>query len=129
MKSPLFTSAIFAVIFVSAVDLFALKFHLFYAIIWFDMPMHFLGGFLVSILALSILVHNQGHVSYGKLLFWGIISALVIGIMWELFELYFGITYLYSPDYIGDNGMDVTMDLFGGFSAVVYSYFKLRTFK
>ena len=91
------------------------------------MSFHFLGGFFIGISALWILTWGgRSGFSYGQLLFWAVGMAFVAGIIWELFELYFGITYLYSPDYWGDNGMDVIMDITGGLFSTWYSFLKLK---
>jgi len=117
---------LWVLIWIGLLNVLTLAFHLYSAIFSFDMVMHFSGGFFVSIGALTVLTCNRTDFSYGQLLFWAVSTALIIGLLWELFELYFGITYLYSPDYIGDNGMDVTMDIAGGFMCAVYSYYKLK---
>jgi len=128
MKSPLFLSAILTTIIVAAIELVSFHFHLFYSIMWFDMIMHFSGGFLVAILALTIITYYKQDLSYGQVLFYGILAAFVIGVLWEIYELYEGITVWGSSSYWGDNGMDVTMDTLGGLVAVWFSYFKLRNF-
>ena len=126
-KSPLFKSFFSVLVLVALLDLIALKLHLFSTIMWFDMVMHFCGGFFIGLSILWVLTWNgKRDFSYGQILFWGVGSALVVGILWEFFELYFGITYLHSSDYIGDNGMDLIMDLSGSLLAVWYSYFKLK---
>ena len=129
LQNKLFKTFFCAIVVSGAVYMIDNIFHLFYSIMWFDMVMHFLGGFSVSMFALLILIIKRKNFSYGQMLFWGVTSAFVFGIIWELFELYFGMTYLYSHDYIGDNGMDVTMDVTGGLLAVWYGYYKLRNFK
>jgi hypothetical protein len=108
----------------------AIILHLFWAIMWFDMLMHFSGGFFVSIATLWIITINKTEILfYGKMLLWGVIMSLFFGVLWECFELYFDLTNIYSIDYIGDNGMDIVMDVSGGLVAVWYSYFKLKNSK
>jgi len=131
MHSPLFKSFFVTLLLVGFWNAVAFYFHLFTAINNFDMTFHFLGGFFVVISVLTILTNYKTDFSYGQLLFYGIASAFIIGILWECFELYFGITYWGtgfwpSMAYIADNGMDVTMDVTGGLFAVWYSYFKLK---
>jgi hypothetical protein len=128
MKSPLFLSAILTTIIVCTIELISFYFHLFYSIMWFDMIMHFSGGFLVALLALTIVTYYKQDLSYGQILFWGIITAFLIGVLWEVYELYEGITVWGSFGYWGDNGMDVTMDTFGGLVAVWYSYIRLHSY-
>ena len=128
MKSPLFKPFFIILVLVGALDLVATYLHLFDTIMWFDMIMHFSGGFFISSAVLLIFTRKFDRTfSYGELLLWGLGSAVVIGVLWECFELYFGITYFWSPSYWGDNGMDVTMDTFGGLIAVWYSYYTLTT--
>lgn len=127
MKSPLFKTFFTVLFTVGIVDVVALALHLFDTIMWFDMIMHFLGGYFISTAALLILTRNfDRQFSYGELLFWGVGGAVIVGVLWECFELYFGITYFWSRGYWGDNGMDVTMDTFGGLMAVWYAYYKLK---
>lgn len=53
-----------------------------------------------------------------------IVSALVVGLLWEIFEVYFGITLLSSRGYFVNNGQDIVMDIIGG--AFGYAYFSYR---
>ncbi len=129
LKNKLFKPFFYTLVIVGIVEVAGNTFHLMYSLMWFDMIMHSLGGFFVSLSALVILAQRRAHPSYDQLFFYGVATAFVFGVLWEIFELYFGITYFYSADYWGDNGMDVVMDIFGGLVSVFYSYFKLRTSK
>lgn len=127
LKNKLFKPFFYTFLIVGMVEISGNVFHVLYNLSWFDMVMHSLGGFFVSLSAILFYTEKQNqYFSYGQLLLIGVSSAFIVGLLWEIFELYFGITSLYSPDYWGDNGMDLTMDLFGGFTAVLYSYLKLN---
>ncbi len=133
MNSPLFKSFFITLLVVGFWNAIAFYFHLFDAITNFDMTFHFLGGFFIGLSALTVLTATKNDVSYGKLLLWGVTTALVVGLLWEVYELSVGITYWGmsfwpSWEYLADNGMDVTMDTFGGLVAVLYAYNKLRNF-
>ena len=127
--SKLFKSFLIILFGVGIMEVITIKLYLFLTIFWFDMIMHFSGGFLVSMFFLWLLTWNNKQVSYGKILLWGVASAVVVGILWEGFELYFGMTSLSSPLYIQDNGMDVIMDTAGGLVSVWYVFIKLKVYK
>lgn len=126
LQNKLFKPFIYTLIIVGIVEVLGNTLHVIYSIMWSDMVMHFLGGFFVSLSAILVLTQYRTNFSYGQLLFYAVATAFVLGFLWELFELYFGITHFYSPDYWGDNGMDVVMDITGGLIAVFYSYFKIK---
>ena len=49
--------------------------------------------------------------------------AILVGVLWEIFELHFGITLLSDGIiYIRDTASDLIMDISGGLLGVVYSY-------
>jgi hypothetical protein len=127
--SKLFKSFLITLFGVGIMEVITIKLYLFLTIFWFDMVMHFFGGFLVSMFIVWILTWHGKKVSYGQMLLWGVGGAVVIGVLWECFEVYFGMTSLSSPLYLQDNGMDVVMDTTGGLVAVLYSYIKIRTSK
>jgi hypothetical protein len=127
LQSKLFKPFSITLVYVVALDLIAIKLHLFSTIMWFDMIMHSSGGFFIGLFAVWVLTwKGKIDFSYGQLLLIGVGTALIVGVLWELFELYTGITYFFSPDYWGDNGMDIIMDLTGGLVSVWYSYYRLK---
>lgn len=127
LQSKLFKSFLITLIGVSLLEVVAMKLYLFSTIFWFDMVMHFAGGFFISMFVLWCMTWFQNEdYSYMTLLLYGLVGTVVVGICWELYELYFGITFIDSADYWSDTGMDIVMDTFGGMVAVLYSYNKLR---
>ena len=87
-----------------------------YSIIWwFDMPMHFLGGMAVFYLSAVLWLPARKFVSDRRFLFEGIITALLIGVLWEALELYLFLTYG-DPNFILlDSISDLFFDLAGAF--------------
>jgi hypothetical protein len=127
--SPLFRPAFTTLVMVGVVYQLTLYFHLFFIAPSFDMVMHFLGGFLISIGVLAIVsawIRDIGELSYGEILAWGFVSALIVGLAWEYFELSVGITEWSDPRYAGDSGMDIVMDSFGALVAVWFVYYKVK---
>jgi uncharacterized membrane protein len=98
----------------------------YWTISWYDIMMHFLGGFW---LALSILWINETktlpfRMSLANVLFF----VLVISALWELYELYFDMTFTSDPEYSFDTSLDFVMDTLGGLVAFLLmkiSFFKI----
>lgn len=99
----------------------AWKFHWYYTIWWFDVLMHFSGGFWVSLFFLYVF---GGKYSTFKNFIVVISSVLVVGILWEFFEAYLNVLSLDSFDW-GDTSSDVFLDLFGGSVAILYFHKKI----
>jgi hypothetical protein len=129
MKLILWKESILIGLIVLILHIFALKFYLYWTVLWFDIPMHFLGGFLIGLIVISIIkrvqlaVQKSDEILNKWLLFISVILAvLVVGLTWELWELFVGFTDVLSDK--ADTVMDVVMDLIGGFAAILYYYFK-----
>lgn len=95
---------------------------------WFDMVLHFLGGFWEGMLFIwffSIknlpLVKPSLDINDPKLVFKVIFYVLLIGVLWELFEFYANNYIGIYPFDIIDTSSDIFFDLFGGI--VFYFYF------
>lgn len=55
-----------------------------------------------------------------------VIASLIIGVLWEYFELHFQITFLSDGwNYWTDTSSDVFLDVLGGFLAAKYSFYIL----
>lgn len=121
MIKEIFTTAILVLI----LHLLALKFHLYWATDWYDIGMHFLGGFLIGLIVISFIrrVSLGDEILDRKLLFFSVIlTVLVIGLGWELWEIFVGFTDVLSDK--ADTVLDLVMDFVGGSFAMVYYYFK-----
>ncbi|MBA3733227.1 hypothetical protein H0W91_02530 [Patescibacteria group bacterium] len=95
------------------------------------MLVHFLAGATVAmatVLVLSFLYRTYEENSLIKNIILAVLGALVVGIIWELYELYFGITLLSDGIiYFRDTLSDILMDISGGFFGALYSHNLLRT--
>jgi hypothetical protein len=86
---------------------------------WFDIPMHFFGGFWLGLFA-AWLGHFSGMIA-APVRAWPIwvltiSTALGLGLIWEGYEIAIGATYLSSP-YLADTLFDLVMDTLGGVAA------------
>jgi hypothetical protein len=97
------------------VHVMALQFYIYWQYLWFDIPMHILGGVCVA-LGVSILpflrIHFfEKHQNISTYL----AIVLCVGVVWEIFEYGAGISIILSlADFIIDTILDLCMDLFGG---------------
>ncbi|MEK7569536.1 MAG: hypothetical protein AAB500_01430 [Patescibacteria group bacterium] len=108
-KQPIFVAGFIFLILI--INFAAMKFHWYYTIAWFDMPMHFLGGLWIGF---ALFYFARGELSFVKFIGW----VLGIGVLWEVFELfnnhYFGTQ---DPFDLLDTLSDFLFDLLGGTAA------------
>lgn len=93
-----------------AIHFFATKTGLYWITGWFDSVSHIIGGFGIFF----VLAYVFSLASKNPSLVVVIVSTLVIGIIWELFELKYGITSISSSKYILDTSSDLIFDIIGG---------------
>lgn len=113
-------------------NIVGIKLYLFWATPYFDIPMHFLGGFWVALTVVWLWSLRKTEVMPDKLkvVLSAILGALVIGFLWEIYELYFGITFLSDGiRYWRDSGADFIMDYVGGVFGALYGYSLLLSIK
>ncbi len=106
------------------------KFYWYFSIWWFDMPMHFLGGFCVGIgliwfFSRPSLRFQLEPKALASFLFKIFLGVLLIGVLWELFEILFNNIIAQDSFYILDTVSDVFFDLAGGTFATLY-FLKLK---
>jgi len=95
-----------------AVHYLALEFYLYWQYVWFDVPMHILGGVVV---ALSLFAARDLGVSIPNAFFRlapVLLFVMVVGILWEIFEVKAGL-YM-AENYVFDTAVDLCMDFVGG---------------
>lgn len=82
---------------------------------WFDIPMHFIGGALISWLAYIIfaLWRNDKSIPW----VYALIFSFGLGFIWEIIEFYYKVAQL-VPYYYLDTVKDILVDMMGGL--VVY---------
>lgn len=124
-RKKLFFRVAFLICFIFLVNVLAIKFYWYYSIKWFDMPMHFLGGFWVGLALLWFFNVKFIDKNY---IYKIILGVLFVGLCWEIFEFFVNNLYLARyPFDIVDTIQDVFFDLFGGFLSLIY--FKHRIMK
>lgn len=102
----------------------------YYIFWWFDMFMHFLGGYFIALLFVSICKHSRvvEYTAHWNKNTWivSIISAVIcVGILWEFFE--WGLQFAFSISNIAtvtDSFSDLFFDTLGGLVFLFRRYFK-----
>jgi hypothetical protein len=100
----------------------AIKHNLFYEISWLDSVLHFFGGIWVTSGIFVILFFIKKNIVKQPMLFYVslLFSTLVIGIVWELTELYYGLVYAEKLMYAVDTSSDIAFDLIGATMTSVF---------
>lgn len=107
----------------------ALVLYLYWTTSWFDLIMHTLGGILVGLIA-GFIFYVTGFVKIPNrhylnsfLIITG--SVLIVGLIWELWEIFTGMTNVLSDEI--DTIFDVVMDLVG--ASIAFLYIKNKLWK
>jgi hypothetical protein len=124
MRREIFSILVLASIaLIGVLDAYANAFFLYWNFWWFDILMHFLGGFsvgLTSVWLLGIFKRNVLEIVTTKQIFYIAVStSIIIGVGWEFFE-YFSGTYLGEKKIVFDTVLDLIMDTIGGMVASIF---------
>ncbi len=90
----------------------AVKLYLYWKVWWFDLPMHFLGGVVIALLAFTLYdlrIIPRSFISLFKVMLFVMLAAVI----WEIYEYLAGTVY--ASNYILDTATDLFMGLSGGF--------------
>ena len=125
-SKPLFKQSFFVLILVAILHYVATVFFFYWTVYEFDSLMHFLGGVWVSLTTLWLYffsdIFSPSRRRGVNFLIVSLLSIVVIGLFWEVFELLFGITTTSSPEYVYDTTLDLIMDTLGAICACMYAY-------
>jgi hypothetical protein len=91
----------------------AISLHWYSIIWWFDMPMHFLGGLAVFYLSAYIWFGATKYVSVGRYIYESIITAVLLGVLWEALEFILYKKYGVPNFILLDSFSDLLFDLSG----------------
>jgi len=116
-RKRLFKQLAILVFFIFILNFLAGKFYWYSEIWWFDMPMHFMGGLWLGLS--FIWLFSSKNIST-KSIVSVMLCVLVVGVAWELFELYFVNHIAENPFNLLDTLSDLFFDLAGGSLALVY---------
>lgn len=111
MRSTTFILFAVALCVLAVTHILAITFFLYWTYLWFDIPMHALGGMVVALGFLTFLgTRLDDGFQRGLLATLG--AVFVVGILWEFFELAIGFPSS-EANYVGDTALDFVMNLVG----------------
>jgi uncharacterized membrane protein YjdF len=116
-KNLILLTAFVLIILLGLLHFLANWLYLYWTVEWFDVLMHFLGGFAGALLVVWFL--REGEVSWRKFLI-PLVSVLIAGVAWEIFEYTNNITQL-TDGYVLDTTKDLFVGVLGAITAVVVS--------
>ena len=128
IKQPLLKELFFLAILIGVLHRLAIMFSWYWSFWWTDVVMHFLGGLWIGLAviwfvfvsgrtkSLADIMHER-WVAFGL----AVGAALAVGLGWEVFELYYGISGAFPNEPIfPDTWHDLVMDALGGVAAYLY---------
>ena len=110
------------IIFIFFSNYLALKFYWYYTIWYSDMVMHFLGGFWLGLVV--VYIDSPKKLSLTSV-FRILIFVFLIGLSWEVFEIFTYNNITNIPLNILDTSSDILFDLAGGLYAIFYFFRKI----
>ena len=114
------------IFFIFLLDYLAMQFYWYSSIWYLDMLIHFLGGLWLG-LALVWLFRIK-EISF-KSIFYLILGVLLIGVLWEIFEIIIDETITGNSFNTLDTISDIFFDIAGGSLALLYFFKKLCLLK
>ncbi len=111
--------------------LFALYFSWYWSIWWYDIPMHFLGGFWIGGIALWLYffrkkINTDNTINKSTVYIVSLLSVIGIGLLWELFEFSLDTFIIFQTNDIVDTLSDLGMDIIGALVVALYMIEKLK---
>lgn len=116
-RPKLIKRLIFLILLLFVINFFANKLYWYSSIWYFDMIMHFLGGFWIGLL--YIYFHNKESVSL-RFVFKILLFTFLIGVGWEIFEILVNDVIAQNPFNTLDTFSDLFFDLAGGGISILY---------
>lgn len=113
---PLGLAALSAAIFI--LNEIAAVNHLYWVYWWYDIMMHFLGGFLIGGLSAWGARRFDETMTFSRVVVVVLVAVALVGVGWEVFEYLTG-QYAGQPGIVADTILDLVMDVLGALFAVV----------
>lgn len=122
-KMPLiFLLVVIAVI--ATLHIVGIRFYLYWQLSWYDRIVHVLAGFWVALTVLSSIGLKAQALKRGHIFSIGLIAAIIIGIVWEIFEVKVGVTAVTDKGYWADTAGDIISDIVGGLLGSWYYHWR-----
>lgn len=128
-QKNLILQACILVLGIAVVNQLANFFYWYSTIWWFDMPMHFLGGFFVGLLMVYLYwfspLHKESGLqkTFSRYTVYILLGVISIGLMWEVFEFVVDMYTTHNGLNVLDTLSDLCFDLAGGSTAFFLLHF------
>jgi len=116
-KKKLLFYIVFLMFFMFLMDFLAKSFFWYFTLWYFDIFMHFLGGLWVGLFFIYVFSRKNASFDSIKKI---ILYVLLIGVLWEFFEIFANQYIGRNPFDIWDTLADLFFDLLGAFVATFY---------
>lgn len=116
-RKKLLIHLVVLIFFIFAVNATAYKFYWYSEIWWFDMVLHFMGGVWLGLFFIHLFFHE--YWSFDTI-FKIILGVLLVGIFWEIYEIFVNDYITRNPFNTRDTISDICLDLAGGLFAILY---------
>ncbi len=122
IRKKLFQNAFILVVVVTFLNKIALTLRLYWSLHYFDTLVHFLAGIAVGLGSVWLYLNKKETLPTSQIFFSSLIGSIVVGVVWEIFEVVNGITFFSDGiHYVTDTGSDLLMDTLGGLIAAFYT--------
>ena len=123
VRTILFKRAFILLVLVGILNFVANKLYFYWTLHYFDSLVHFLAGITVGLASVWFFSRNKVYMTQSSVFLSVFIGVFVVGIVWEVFELVYGITsFSDGMHYVTDTSLDIGMDMVGGVLAGIYSW-------
>lgn len=114
-KKPFFTAVLCMLVLLFLNDV-AMRLYLFMEYPWFDIPLHFFGGFSVGLASIGLIrmVYRSKRYERSPQLLYIIVLTLFVGAGWEYVEYYMDASVAFGGNFWFDTVKDLLMDTLGG---------------
>jgi hypothetical protein len=110
------------IIAIAVLHIGAVVYRLYWSFWWMDILTHFLGGLWVGTIALYTKYFGSDSITRvtAKIspLATSLLTVLLIGLIWEIFEYIAGVILVSPKAYVIDTSLDILMDIIGGLVSV-----------
>lgn len=122
IRKRLLRNAFLLLILVALLDKIALALLLYWTLHYFDSGVHFFAGMVVGFGSLWLYLGKKETMTSRQIFQISLLGAILVGVVWEIFELMAGITFLSDGiHYVTDTGSDLLMDILGSLVAALYA--------
>lgn len=99
---------------VAALHWIASDLYYYWTVPWYDIMMHFLGGAWVALAALWLLEMPFSRFFKARVSLTSVVLlSVVVGVLWEVYEIIFGFSDPSAVGYTADTSLDLVMDTIG----------------